>query len=190
MMLSTMKTFIFYLYNNILLITIKLFPNLFVTPEKKLKLHLGCGKRPINNYVNIDARKTTATDLVCSVIKLPYPDESVEIIETYHVIEHLPRHDLPVALSEWRRLLVDGGRLIIECPDFDRAVKEYVDGNESRIDNIFGLQRYEGDYHLFGYNYKRLKELLEHAGFREIIQKDPTDYHVQSEPCMRVESIK
>ena len=122
--------------------------------------------------------------------KLPYPDNSAELIETYHVIEHLPRHDLPKALTEWYRLLIHEGKLIIECPDFDEAVKEYIGGNEKRLDNIFGLQRFPGDTHIFGYNFERLKQLVEEAGFRDIQKREPQDYHSKDEPCLRVECLK
>ncbi len=127
---------------------------------------------------------------MCGIKKLPYPDGSADAIELYHVIEHLPRHDLPVALGEWNRVLRPGGKLIIECPDFDVAVKEYVTGNEKRLDNIFGLQRFPGDVHFFGYNFRRLKTLLEDAGFVAIEQREPRDYHTKDEPCLRVEASK
>jgi len=155
-----------------------------------LKLHLGCGVKHLDGYVNIDHRKTPATDLVCDIRKLPYPAGSVDLIETYHVIEHLKRHDLSVALKEWHRVLVVGGKLIIECPDFDEAVKEYIGGNEKRIDNIFGLQRFPGDVHQFGYNFKRLKKALEEAGFEDIEQREPQDYHTKDEPCLRADCVK
>jgi predicted SAM-dependent methyltransferase len=161
-----------------------------VKGKKPVKLHLGCGEECFKDHINIDFRKTRATDLVCDVKKLPYPNNSVELITTYHVIEHLGRHDLPEALKEWHRVLVIGGRLIIECPDFDEAVKEYVQGNEKRINNIFGLQRFPGDTHQFGYNFKRLKEVLGEAGFKDIEEKEPQDYHSKDEPCLRVECIK
>jgi len=158
--------------------------------KTSLKLHLGCGNNHFEGYKNIDLRKTRATDLVCNIKKLPYPDNSVELIETYHVVEHLPRHELPKALNEWHRVLILGGILIIECPDFDKAVKEYVEGNEKRINNIFGLQRFPGDTHMFGYNFKRLKNLLEEAGFKNIKEREPRDYHSKDEPCLRVECVK
>jgi len=161
-----------------------------IVDKKPLKLHLGCGNRRLEGYVNIDLRKTGATDLVCNIRKLPYPDNSAELIETYHVIEHLPRHELPKVLSEWNRILMHGGSLIIECPNFDETVKEYIEGKKKRIDNIFGLQRFDGDTHLFGYNFESLKDILEKAGFRDIQEKEPQDYHVKDEPCMRVECIK
>ncbi len=164
--------------------------NLGIKNKNPLKLHLGCGGRHLEGYINIDLRKTTASDVVCNIRKLPYPDNSVELIETYHVIEHLPRHDLPKALKEWFRVIVLGGVLIIECPDFDKAVKEYIEGNEERINNIFGLQRFLGDAHMFGYNFKRLKKLLEKTGFRDIQKKEPQDDHTKDEPCLRIESFK
>ena len=83
-----------------------------------------------------------------------------------------------------------GEKLIIECPDFDKSVKEYVEGNEKRIDNIFGLQRFLGDTHLFGYNFKRLKKLLEDVGFKDVQRREPRDYHTKDEPCLRVECVK
>ena len=169
---------------------VKLKYKLRIQDKTPMKLHLGCGSRFLEGYINIDLRKTGATDLVCNIRKLPYPNNSAELIETYHVIEHLPRHDLPKALKEWYRVLIFGGRLIIECPDFDEAVKEYMGGNEKRIDNIFGLQRFHGDTHQFGYNFKRLKNFLEEAGFQNILEREPQDYHGKDEPCLRVECVK
>lgn len=126
--------------------------------SNNIRLHLGCGNRRLDDHINIDLRKTEATDLVCNIKKLPYSNGSARLIETYHVIEHLPRHDLPKALKEWFRILAPKGKLIIECPDFDKTVKEYIKGDEKRIDNIFGLQRFAGDTHMFGYNFKRLRK--------------------------------
>ena len=157
---------------------------------KPLKLHLGCGDKHFPGYVNIDWRKTTATDLVCDIRKLPFSKSSVQKIETYHVIEHFPRHDLPKALKHWHQIMSPGGQLVIECPDFDKAARDYLNGNEERINNIFGHQRYRGDAHLFGYNFKRLKQLLESCGFVNVIEKEPTDNHAKDEPALRVECIK
>jgi len=171
-------------------IVVKMKYKIGITGTRPLRLHLGCGAQRISGYVNIDWRKTRATDIVCNILKIPYPDATVDVIETYHVIEHLPRHELPKALKEWFRAMVPGAMLILECPDFDKAVKEYLEGNEKRIDNIFGLQRFPGDTHLFGYNAKRLKKILEEAGFKDVQNEDPTDYHMKDEPCLRVKCFK
>ncbi len=160
------------------------------TKKAPLKLHLGCGIKCFDGYKNIDWRKTEATDLVCDITKLPYPNGSVGLIETYHVIEHLSRHDLPKALKEWYRVLLPGGKLIIECPDFDASVREYLEGNEKRLDSIFGLQRFPGDTHQFGYSSKGLKNLLITSGFKNIRNSEAQDSHAKDEPCLRVECIK
>jgi SAM-dependent methyltransferase len=155
-----------------------------------VKLHLGCGNNHKEGFRNIDWRKTVATDIVCDIKKLPYPDNSVMLIETYHVIEHFPRHDFKKALKEWYRILVPGGKLVIECPDFDEIVKNYLKGDEKQLDGIFGLQRFEGDFHLFGYNSIRLINILGKCGFIDIQEKPPQDYHVKEWPCMRIECYK
>ena len=155
-----------------------------------LKLHLGCGSNRFEGYTNIDWRKTIATDLVCDIKKLPYPIESVDLIEAYHVIEHLPRLHLPQTLLDWHRVLTPGGSLTIECPNFDESVNKYLRGEEKQLDAIFGHQRFEGDYHLFGYNFERLKSLLKEAGFVNIVERPPADYHARDWPCFRVECTK
>lgn len=161
-----------------------------VKDKALLKLHLGCGNQHIDNYVNLDSRKTRAVDLVCNIKQLPYLDNSAEVIETYHVIEHLPRHEVPRALNEWYRVLSHGGRLIIECPDVDELMRRYLEGDEKQLDGIFGLQRFEGDYHLFGYNFKKLKTALEECGFTNIEDKPPQDYHTKEWSCIRAECLK
>ena len=154
--------------------------------EEFLKLHIGCGNKHFPGYINIDIRKTKATDYVCSAIQLPFPDTSVGIIETCHLMEHLPRYDMPKALREWWQVLVPGGKLVIECSDFDRTVEEYLEGNEERLNNIFGLRRFKGGAYLWGYNFFRLKKVLEKYGHEGVKQCTPQDYHRIEEPCMRV----
>jgi predicted SAM-dependent methyltransferase len=158
--------------------------------NKPIKLHLGCGKQHKDGYVNIDWRKTNATDYVCDIRKLPFRPNTINQIESYHVIEHLARQDAINTLKNWHSLLNNGGKIVIECPDFDEAVKEYLNGNLDRINNIFGHQRFSGDAHLFGYNFKRLKEMLTSIGFINIKSTEPQDYHVNEEPCLRIEAIK
>lgn len=155
-----------------------------------LRLHLGCGGRRFPGYVNVDINPTPAVDYVGSIVDLPCGPGTVDRIETFHAVEHLPHRDLPEALRSWQRALAPGGTLVIECPDFDEAVREYLAGDDARLYNIFGLQRFEGDAHLFGYNPRRLTALLEEAGFSAVVETRATDYHTAEEPCMRLEATK
>lgn len=154
------------------------------------KLHLGCGDRHFDGYLNLDIRKTHATDMVCDIRSLPFSTGSFELIENYHVIEHLGRHDLEPALRSWHRVLKPGGRLIMECPDFDADVKGYMGGDDTFLDHIFGLQRYASDFHYFGYNVRRLKTLLENCGFTSVQDEPARDPHSTLAPCLRVTCIK
>ncbi|MCX5855202.1 MAG: methyltransferase domain-containing protein, partial [Deltaproteobacteria bacterium] len=161
-----------------------------ILPLKPFALHLGCGQQRLKGFLNIDMIPSPAVDLLCDSRRLPLAAGTVSRIETYHMIEHLPRHDFLEALFEWNRVLEEGGALIIECPDFDATVREYVEGKRFRINNIFGLQRHLGDYHLFGYTFNDLAEMLQGVGFREIQQEAPTDYHAADEPSLRISAVK
>ena len=158
--------------------------------NKPIKLHLGCGERHKDGYLNIDWRKTQATDFVCDITAIPFKNNSISVIESYHVIEHLSKDDAIKTLENWYKMLEVGGKLVIECPNFDEAVKEYLDGNQDRIYNIFGYRRFPGDGHLFGYNYERLAMVLTSIGFSNICNVEPQDYHIAEEPCLRVEGVK
>ena len=159
-------------------------------PQELLRLHIGCGQRRLPGFVNIDRNYSRATDYVGDASKLPCKSATVEQIETYHVIEHIPRPSVQHLLAEWFRVLKPGGNVVIECPDFDQAVREYFDGNEERLYSIYGRQRFPGDAHHWGYNAERLRVLLESVGFTEVVQKEPRDYHKDSEPCLRIECVK
>ena len=155
-----------------------------------MKLHLGCGSVHKPGYVNVDIRKLSGVDVVRDITHdLPWDDGSCECIETYHVVEHLPRRKVAGALAEWHRVLEPGGVLVVEVPNFDVACREYLAGNDERLNSIFGRQRWEGDTHLFGYNVKRLTRLLESAGFSDIVEFPATTRWSGGPPCIRLEAI-
>jgi hypothetical protein len=159
-------------------------------PKKRLRLHLGCGGRRLDGFVNIDMRPTRACDYVADITRLPCPAGSVERIEAYHVIEHIPHPKAPVALAEWLRVLAPGGVLVLECPEIDEAMRRYLNGDLRMLATLYGWQRYTGDTHHYGYNAPRLTALLEAAGFRKVEERRPQDYHAALEPCLRVEATK
>ena len=99
------------------------------------------------------------TDLKLDLTAIDLPDGSEDIIFCNHVLEHVS--DYKVALSELRRVLKPGGRLIISFPinyDFDEVHEEKTGSAEERI-RLFGQ-----DDHLrvFG---KDSRRILEEAGF-------------------------
>lgn len=157
---------------------------------RNLKLHLGCGGKHFNGYVNVDLWISEATDVICDITTLPWPDNSAAVIESYHVIEHISHTKILNTLKEWYRVLKPDGILVIECPHFDDAVKQYLGGNEDRLLNIFGRQRFAGDTHLYGYNPKRLIECLKKTGFSDFTQGHPQSSQSLDEPSFRIECRK
>ena len=153
-----------------------------------LVVHLGCGERRLAGAVNIDIRNTPAVDVVCDLLRLPYPTRSVDRIECYHVIEHLAHSRALLALARWASMLRDGGSLVIECPNFDEAARDYLAGNRARLGNIFGLQRFDSDFHLWGWSPSTLAAALREVGLVDVEERQPQDYHAQTEPCMRLEA--
>ena len=106
------------------------------------------------------------------------------------MVEHLTENDAIRTFERWYEILELNGKLVIECPDFDETIRDYLNGNSNRIYNIYGYRRFPGDGHLFGYNFERLKARLAAIGFSEIQSCEPQDYHIHEEPCLRIEAIK
>lgn len=155
-------------------------------------LHLGCGNDN-TDMVDIDYLRTKATDYVLDARHLPFPYCSIEKIETYHMVEHIPPNTLNEMFQEWKRVLKPGGKLVMELPDFDNVVREYLEvGDPEReqvlLRYVFGSQRFETDHHYWGWNYERLRSILIDIGFQDIRKKKATDNHAEEAPCFRIEA--
>jgi len=166
------------------------------------KLNLGSGTKPLDGYINIDMFHRRKVNLVHDCSKpLLFDNESVDEVFSSHLFEHLKIMCPPntpdekasrwliegyvVVLKDWYRVLREGGKVIIEIPDFENALKNYLRGDLTTLTTIFGLRRHEGDIHYCGFNFKHLKILLGEAGFRDI-KKVPA----VRENSIRVEGIK
>ncbi|OGZ06928.1 MAG: hypothetical protein A3C93_04560 [Candidatus Lloydbacteria bacterium RIFCSPHIGHO2_02_FULL_54_17] len=85
------------------------------------KLNLGCGEDRKTGYVNLDRSPLVHPDVLHDLNTLPYPfpDGSFELIEAFHVLEHLDRpFDV---MRELHRLLKQDGVLHIKVPHFSRG---------------------------------------------------------------------
>jgi hypothetical protein len=135
------------------------------------RINLGAGYDRRAGYLNVDLQSFHDPDLVGDVRSLPrLPSGRYEEIVAQDVLEHLTRGDGPVALREWRRLLVPNGRLWLRVPDLLSLMtwlRESEDPERHRqvMHFLFGTQAYTGDFHLSGYTDLLLCDELRRAGF-------------------------
>jgi len=89
-----------------------------------MKLNLGCGISKQRGYLNVDIDPKCNPDKVANITELNFiEDESVELVETYHTVEHLWPDEVPKFFKEMNRIIKSKGKLIIECPDLQKCIE-------------------------------------------------------------------
>jgi ubiquinone/menaquinone biosynthesis C-methylase UbiE len=85
--------------------------------------------------IRLDIDSAMRPDIVASATDLNgrIEDESCDAIWSSHTIEHLSRHEVHQALSEFHRVLVPTGFALIRCPDAEIVAEMIVAG---KIDDI------------------------------------------------------
>jgi predicted SAM-dependent methyltransferase len=167
--------------------------------EKQIKIHLGCGKRYIPDFVHIDVRKFPHVDYIASVDKLDmFKDNSVDLIYACHLLEHFRRNETENVLREWYRVLKPGGILRIAVPDFEKLVEVYLKYKDLRLilGPLVGGQDYPENTHYRVFDFETLSEVLKKIGFknvykydwRETVHKDYDDFSQAYIPHMDKDS--
>ena len=136
-----------------------------------MKLHLGCGSKHIDGFINIDARELPGVDEVDDVKALTkFTKDSVELIYASHILEHITRLEYTNVLSRWYDLLKTGGILRIAVPDIEKVFEHYNKNRDLRSLRgfLWGGQSYGFNYHYCGWDFKTLKEDLTSVGFKNI----------------------
>lgn len=143
-----------------------------------LKLHLGCGEKHIDGYINIDIRPMNSVDKVDNIKYLrSFKKNSVDVIYSASVLEHFIRWEYKNALKRWYDILKPEGILRLGVPDFEAIVNYYIE--EKKIDPIMGLlyggQDYDQNFHYVCWDFKKIKKDLEEIGFKNIHRYDWRD---------------
>ena len=151
-----------------------------------VKVQLGPGqKNYLPGWINVDANRLTAKIDVWADLRhpLPFPDGTVSVVYSHHVIEHLP--DLRAHFAELYRVLRPGGVFRVGGPNGDSAIKKFMEGDASwfpefpderaslggRFEN-FVFCRQE---HLTILTASYLDELARSAGFVNIAVRQPVE---------------
>lgn len=145
-----------------------------------LKLHLGCGTRRLPGFIHIDARALDGIDYVQSVTeRLPFPDESCELVYFCHGIEHLKDNEIAPFFQECYRVLRYGGTLRLAVPDF--GIIAYAYACDVHLDRVKGLlmgrHDYPENYHYGVYDYETLASVFRVHRFKDVMPWEASDVH-------------
>ena len=160
-------------------------------------LHIGCGtlkkenttpgfNTPEWNEIRVDIDESVNPDIIGTMTNLSSIEScSVDAIFSSHNIEHLYPHEVPVALSEFLRVLKPNGFFVVTCPDLRSVCKLVADdkltetayispaGPIAPIDILYGFRRAMENGNLYmahkcGFTQKVLGATLSDAGFAKV----------------------
>jgi predicted SAM-dependent methyltransferase len=163
----------------------------------KTLLHVGCGSNRKNRTtvgfntpewqeIRLDIDRSVEPDILGSMTDMGVvASGSVDAIFSSHNIEHLYPHDVPVALSEFLRVLNPEGLAVITCPDLQsvcalvaenkltQPAYESPAGPIAPIDILYGhrASMQQGKLymaHRCGFTKDVLGHTLRHAGFKTV----------------------
>lgn len=168
-----------------------------ISSDLKSVLHVGCGvKHPELLHkrfhgsdwteIRLDIDPDVKPDIVASLTNMQgVADATVDAVWSSHNLEHLPAHEVPVALAEFYRVVKPGGMVLISVPDLQQ-VAEFVVADKLEdviyvspagpirpLDCLFGFGKAvaEGnDYmaHRTGFTGTTMTNHLKNSGFTEV----------------------
>lgn len=152
-----------------------------------VKVQLGPGQSNyLPGWINVDANLIGARIDVWADLRnpLPFPDASVDVIYSHHVIEHLP--DLFVHFREMHRVLKPGGVFRVGGPNGDVAARKFVEADIAWFSSDFPDRRVSlgGRFenflfcrqeHLTILTQSFLQEIATDAGFEQFAVRRPVD---------------
>jgi predicted SAM-dependent methyltransferase len=144
-----------------------------------MKLHLGCGHRYMEGWVNVDGPRNELcyddlkADIHARIEELDYPDNSVNEILLEATFEHFPRHIAIIQLRKFYKWLKPNGSITILVPDFWETVK-MIKRSKSPQERQFWFRHLFGpqDTVQFGTHYdafdvEKLKWMFSVVGFNK-----------------------
>ena len=166
-------------------------------PRQKIVLNVGCGypaRQKLHSQfhgsewreVRLDLDPNVRPDIVSSITDMSsVTDSTVDAVWSSHNLEHLQRHEVPLALREFIRVLKPNGLLLLTLPDLRQVAQLVVEdkledpayyslsGPITPLDMIFGhsasLARGNNFMaHRTGFTARTLHRVLIEAGFVDV----------------------
>ena len=151
--------------------------------RRKLFIEFGAGnKKGQGGWITVDAEKNC--DICWDLRKgIPFPNDSISKIYSYHFLEHLSFKDGRQFLLECRRVLIPGGFFSICVPNARLYIEAYLGGdqldetrylvyrpafnNTTRIDYVNHIAYMDGQ-HKYMFDEENLLHVLKLTGFKNV----------------------
>ena len=139
------------------------------------------------NFINYSLKNKI--ELLDATKTFPFKDESIDVIYSSHMMEHLHRDDAVNFIKECYRVLRPKGILRLAMPDLKKNIESYIKSNDAdkfmedlliqppKTKNISDLIKlyFSGGYreHQWMYDEKSLIKLFSTCGFNTVIALPP-----------------
>lgn len=136
----------------------------------------------IPGFLTVDLRPGTTTDIVADCSKLDcFESGTVDVVYASNILEHWSLTRTVEVLREWNRVLKPGGNIYISVPDFDSAVKLYLNFGltEWLRYHLWGDQKHPLNYHYTCFTFATLAKDLMDAGFKDIKRVKEWPFYVK-----------
>ena len=116
-----------------------------LSSSQNLKLEFGSGsKKGTQGWTTIDI--VSGADIEWNLLNpIPLHDDSVDVIYSSHLLEHLSYKEMINVLNDWFRILKPHGKLMICVPDASHYLKAYHSPDT--------IQEFIPDFYQPGFNY-------------------------------------
>jgi predicted SAM-dependent methyltransferase len=146
-----------------------------------MRLHLGCGERYLEGYINIDfplsehtVQSRSAADRHADITTLRYRGGEVDEVRLHHVFEHFTRPVACALLASWHSWLRADGILHIEVPDFQKTARamlgRFMPFKRQALAerHLFGSHEAQWAVHCDGYTPNTLTVMVQSYGFKAV----------------------
>ena len=149
-----------------------------IVSEKLVKLNIGCRNKPLPTYINLDINPNNEyADVIDDGTKLDkFEDNSIDLIEFTHGLEHIANDDIVNTLKVWWKKLKIGGIVRVSVPDMEKCSALLLLTKDTNLvkSMFYGSQREgdEWDFHKSLHTKNSLTDSFIAAGFKDIKEWD------------------
>jgi predicted SAM-dependent methyltransferase len=165
------------------------------SPSRPLFLNIGCGRKYVRGFVNVDGNLFCRKDMWLDLRnRLPFSSESVDAIYCCHVLEHFYPDELRQILRECHRVLRHGAGIRVLVPSLEGAVAAYVQGKTTWFSDFpTSYQSLGGRFsnflccdgqHRMAFDFGFMDEVVTASGFKEARVSPPAQSEILPSPLV------